>query len=53
MLDVEIVPLRIDGLDKTLVPTHKWDPLMLCRIIQPFMIGTIQEVSTRSSFNEV
>jgi hypothetical protein len=44
MLDVEIAPRRIDGLDKTHFPTHKWDPLVLCRIIQTFMMGTIQEV---------
>ena len=41
--DVEIATPGIDGLDKTHFPTHKWDPLVLCRIIQTFMIGTIQE----------
>jgi len=41
--DVEIATPRIDRLDKTLFPTHKWDPLVFCRIIQTFMIGTIQE----------
>ena len=43
MPDVEIAPPGIDGQDKTHVPTHKGDPLMLCRIIQTFMIRTIQE----------
>jgi hypothetical protein len=40
---VEIAPPGIDGQDKTHFPTHKWDPSMLCRIIQTFMMSTIQE----------
>jgi hypothetical protein len=41
--DVEIAPPGIDGQDQTHVPTTKGEPLMLCRIIQTFMMGTIQE----------
>jgi hypothetical protein len=43
MLDVELATPGIDGQDQTHVPTHKRDPLMLCRIIETFMMGTIQE----------
>jgi hypothetical protein len=43
MLDVEIAPPGIDRLDKTHFTTHKWDPLVFCRVIQTFMMGTIQE----------
>src|SRR5207244_12881780 len=41
--DVEIATPGIDGLDKMHFSTHKWDPLMLCHIIQTFMMGTIQD----------
>jgi hypothetical protein len=41
--DVELATPGIDGSDKTHVPTQKWDPLVCCRIIQTFMMGTIQE----------
>jgi hypothetical protein len=41
--DVEIATPGIDCLDKTHFSTHKWDPLMLCHIIQTFMMGTIQK----------
>ena len=41
--DVELATPGIDGLDKTHFSTHTWDPLMLCRIIQTFMMRTIQE----------
>jgi hypothetical protein len=42
---VEIAPPGIDGQDNKMhVPTHKWDPLVLCRIIEPFMTGTIQDL---------
>jgi hypothetical protein len=41
--DVEIATPGIDGLDKTHFPTHTGDPLVLGRIIQTFMMGTIQE----------
>ena len=40
---MEIATPGIDGQDKTHFPTHKWDPSILCRIIQTFMMGTIQE----------
>jgi hypothetical protein len=40
---VEIATPGIDGQDKTHFPTHKRDPLVLCHIIQTFMMGTIQE----------
>jgi hypothetical protein len=43
MLDVEIASPGIDGHDKTHVPTPKGEPSVLCRIIQTFMMGTIQE----------
>jgi hypothetical protein len=43
MLDVEIASPWIDGHDKTHVPTPKGEPSVLCRIIQTFMMGTIQE----------
>jgi len=40
---VEIATPGIECLDKKYVTTQKWDPLVLCRIIETFMIGTIQE----------
>ena len=43
MPDVEIAPPGIDGQDQTHVPTLKGNPLVLCRIIQTFMMETIQE----------
>jgi hypothetical protein len=43
MPDVEIAPPGVDGQDQTHVPTTKRDPLVLCRIIETFMMGTIQE----------
>ena len=43
MLDVELAPPGIDRLDKTHFTTHKWDPLVFCRIIQTFVMGTIQK----------
>jgi hypothetical protein len=42
--DVEIATPGMDGPDKTHVPTPKRDPLVLCRIIETFMMGTIQEL---------
>jgi len=33
----------IDGADQTHFTMQKWDPLVFCRIIQTFMMGTIQE----------
>jgi hypothetical protein len=42
--DVEMATPRMDGLDKTHFPPHKWNPLVLCRIIETFMSGTIQEL---------
>jgi hypothetical protein len=41
--DVEMATPGIDRLDKMYFPAHKWDPLVLCGIIQTFMMGTIQE----------
>ncbi len=41
--DVEVATPGIDGLNKTYFSTHKWDPLVFDRIIQTFMMGTIQE----------
>jgi hypothetical protein len=41
--DVEIATPGIDCPDKKYFTTQKWDPLVLCRIIETFMIGTIQE----------
>ncbi len=41
--DMESATPGIDGLDKTHFPTHKWDPSVFGRIIQTFMMGTIQE----------
>jgi hypothetical protein len=43
MPDVEIAPPGIDGQDQTHVPTPKGNPLVLCCIIQTFMMETIQE----------
>ena len=40
---MKIATPGIDRLDKTYFPTHKRDPLVLCHIIQTFMMGTIQE----------
>jgi hypothetical protein len=40
---VETATPRVDGQDKTHFPTHKWNPLVLYRIIHTFMMGTIQE----------
>jgi hypothetical protein len=42
--DVEIATPGIDGQDKTHFPTPKGDPLVLCRIRETFMMGTIQEL---------
>ena len=42
--DVEIATPGIDGLDQTHFSTHKRDPLVLCGIIETFMMGTIQEL---------
>jgi hypothetical protein len=39
--DVEITTPGIDRLDKKYFTTQKWNPLVLCRIIQAFMMGTI------------
>jgi len=39
--DVEIAAPGIDGPDKKYFPTQKWDPLVFCRIIETFMMGTI------------
>jgi len=33
----------IDGADQTHFTMQKWDPLVFCRIIQTFMMSTIQE----------
>ena len=41
--DVELATPGIDGLDQTHCSAHKGDPLVLCCIIQTFMMGTIQE----------
>jgi hypothetical protein len=41
--DVELARPGIDCLDKTYFTTHKWDPLVFCRLIQTFVMGTIQE----------
>jgi hypothetical protein len=40
---VETATPRVDGQYKTHFPTHKWNPLVLYRIIHTFMMGTIQE----------
>jgi hypothetical protein len=45
--DVEIAPPGIDCLEETHFTPHKWDPLVFCRIIQTFMMGTIQEFNHR------
>jgi hypothetical protein len=44
MPEVEGAPPGIDCLGKTHFAAPKGEPLMLCRIIQTFMTGTIQEV---------
>jgi hypothetical protein len=42
--EVEIATPGMDGQDKTHISTHKRDPLVLCRIIETFMMDTIQEL---------
>jgi hypothetical protein len=42
--EVEIATPGMDGQDKTHIPTPKRDPSVLCRIIETFMRGTIQEL---------
>jgi hypothetical protein len=41
--DVESAMPGIDSADQTHFTMQKWDPLVFCRIIQTFMMGTIQE----------
>jgi hypothetical protein len=41
--DVELATPGIERLDQTHFSAHKGDPLVLCCIIQTFMMGTIQE----------
>jgi hypothetical protein len=41
--NVELATPGIDGLDKAYFPAHKGDPLVFDRIIQTFVMGTIQE----------
>jgi hypothetical protein len=40
--EVEFATPGIDGLHKMHFPTHKGDPLVCCRIIETFVMGTIQ-----------
>jgi hypothetical protein len=42
--EVEIATPGIDGQGKTHFPAPKRAPLVLCRIIETFMMGTIQEL---------
>ena len=42
-VEVEVVTSRIDGLDKTHLPTQEWYPLMCFYIVKTFMTGTIEE----------